>query len=69
MPAWVAFAIPYILKIVGESFKNTLNLYQLITDRLADCGFSLFIALESENEKAKELSIPPWSDFNGRACS
>ena len=63
MPAWVAFAITYILKIVGESFKNTLNLYQLITDRLADCGFSLFIALESDNEKAKEWLLEKYYNW------
>ena len=63
MPAWVAFAVPYILKIIGESFKNTLNLYQLITDRLADCGFSLFITLESDNEKAKEWLLEKYYNW------
>ena len=63
MPAWVAFAVAYILKIIGESFKNTLNLYQLITDRLADCGFSLFITLESDNEKAKEWLLEKYYNW------
>ena len=57
MPAWVAFAIPYIFNIATEKLKNILNLYNLITDRLADCGFSLFVALESQKETAKEFFL------------
>jgi len=63
MPAWVSFAIPFILQVIGETFKNTLKLYQLITDRLADVGFSLFIALESENEKAKEWLLEKYYNW------
>jgi len=57
MPPWVAFAIPYLLNIATEKLKNILNLYNLITDRLADIGFSLFIALEGNKEVAKEFFL------------
>lgn len=63
MPAWVAFAIPPTLKIFGETFKHILQAYQLITDRFADIGFSLFISLETEDEKQKQFLLERYYDW------
>jgi len=54
MPAWVAFVVPFIIEKLMQTFQMILNAYNLVADRFADSGFSLFISLEAENEKLKE---------------
>jgi hypothetical protein len=54
MPAWIAFVVPFIIEKLMQTFQMILNAYNLVADRFADSGFSLFISLETENEKLKE---------------
>jgi len=63
MPAWIAIAITFIIEKLMQTFQAILNAYGLITDRFADSGFSLFIALETENEKLKEKLLEQYYNW------
>jgi len=63
MPAWIAIAIPFLIEKLMQTFQAILNAYGLITDRFADSGFSLFIALETENEKLKEKLLEQYYNW------
>ncbi|MEM5854476.1 MAG: hypothetical protein QW228_08985, partial [Candidatus Aenigmatarchaeota archaeon] len=48
---------------LSEYYKNTINLAMLIPDRFADISFSLFIALETDEEKEKEWLLERYYDW------
>ena len=63
MPAWVFIVIPFLVEKLMQTFQAILNAHQLIADRFADSGFSLFIALEAENEKLKEQLLEQYYNW------
>ena len=63
MPAWVFIVIPFLIEKLMQTFQAILNAYGLITDRFADSGFSLFVSLESENEKLKEQLLEQYYNW------
>ena len=63
MVAPILMAIPFVANFALEKFREVLEITQLISDRFADFGFSLFICLGGDNDELFEWLLEGYKTF------